>query len=1611
MSFQPTQIFEEGTTEEKGENARLSAFVGAIAVGDLVKSTLGPKGMDKILQSASTAEIMVTNDGATILKSIALDNAAAKVLVNISKVQDDEVGDGTTSVAVLAAELLREAEKLVDKKIHPQTIIEGYRIASQAALKALEGSAVDHSKNPEAFRQDLLAIARTTLSSKVLAQDRKQFAELAVDAVLRLKSSDLNHIQIIKKAGGKLSDSYLDEGFILDKKIGVNQPKRLEKAKILVANTSMDTDKVKIFGARVKVGSTSKLAELEKAEKEKMKAKVEKIKAHGINCFINRQLIYNWPEQLFTDAGIMSIEHADFDGIERLALVTGGEIASTFDHPDQVKLGHCDVIEEVIIGEDTLIKFSGVAGGEACTIVLRGATEQLLDEAERSLHDALAVLSQTVKEPRTTLGGGCAEMLMAKAVEGAATRVEGKRQLAVSSFAVALRQLPTILADNAGLDSGDLVARLRKALYDGLTTYGLDLMTPGGGITDMRDLGVIESYKLKKAVVSSASEAAELLLRVDDIIRAAPRRRERMILCSMSEITEAMEQSRIVDFFSSSPSSQQPKQRITNRRKPPPAKAAKGGSQSSSPSSSRAESQQTMPKSSQKPKRQRSQASALVPRAASLQPSIPSTPISKNMSSPQITKKRRSEGRNERVPETPPKKRAATSSQSQQTPKRTSQLVQANSPNTPFDISSGESSDSDCVIEKVQPSPKRKLVAPSPRARPAKKRKTDQQESINRGYASTKASVLAKGTTLARQNKRPAARGRQATSVAPQAPLPNLTSSVAGPSRSTSVPPAHIPPKPSQNENATQIENELDQENEKVQPTPKKRHQLEQQKANVKRRRVGDSIETPVSIDADDEDQPDSDIEVVKVLVSPRRKAAKGRATADKTIKTENSAQQRNVAPQRKTQSPSVTKRPTPAKSAVARDTTPSKTLHIDLTQEPSDSSDFSDEETTVPPKPALPASVQHILDVQNPQATTTEHTTTNTNNPVAAPRESIPIHEQRSPSPDLMTPLFGYIKCHQKKKAPSISNINSQSPDQDAPFPTAPEYQHNDTAAKKIKMEAHDSDMKSIKQESIEQHNSDDDESSSDEESHDGNMPLIKQENSSMCSQSSGEEEDFDEEDIKNIKKESYPSPLNIFALKEHESHPNEDSEKEDDDSEEDYQGLPDLSDDEMPHGANANEVEENEDVGSSPPVSYQLPKEGVSPKPVSATLEEVAMIDSADKNLSNTFGISKNNLSTLIKTEKGLSPSIYELQPVYSGEKLMQSHTPGTPSPFRPHHRDSLLGLKGILKGSGGRGHASDNESVYSPFPDISPLSGDEYATSSPTERVQQSKEQAKTVRPSERRKKTTPFPSIPVDTAASDAASRQETPTKVVAKRPPPVSNTIDVAESEDEVEKKLQEQQLEPGTDTHWIKPSEKEIKPPIIRDGVSEHAIKPTVALFKKKIAAGQGFNHDRSDDSNQKYNWKIDWSTPASLSERESQAVAAELEHRGIKTSQQYSNFWYNLTMKFSRLAGSPIPLFTAKKKALGTFVEEAMQNQEIRRRNRKKAALKQKKARRRERKKMQPKDVDAFLIPGDTDAESESEDSDSDLNGADLIAKMRADTEKRQRTYGGGTSCGRRSK
>ena len=364
------QILKNEAQSEKGEMARLSSFVGAIAIADLIKTTLGPKGMDKILQPL-TAEgagdkITITNDGATILKSIYVDNPAAKILVDISKTQDATVGDGTTTVAVLAGELLREAEKLIHMKFHPQIIIEGWREARKVARETLVKIAIDNSKDKELFKKDLINIAKTTLSSKLLTHEKEFFAKMVVDAVLRFHdlTPNLEYIHIIKKAGGSLKDSFLADGFILEKSISVSCPKMKKNPKILVANTQMDYDKIKIYGSRVKVDSIDKMAEIESAEKLKMKNKVDRILAHNIDVFINRQLIYNYPEQLLAEKGIMVIEHADFEGVERLAAVLGADILSTFDLPEKAKLGSCELVEEIMIGEDKMISFKGTKRGK-----------------------------------------------------------------------------------------------------------------------------------------------------------------------------------------------------------------------------------------------------------------------------------------------------------------------------------------------------------------------------------------------------------------------------------------------------------------------------------------------------------------------------------------------------------------------------------------------------------------------------------------------------------------------------------------------------------------------------------------------------------------------------------------------------------------------------------------------------------------------------------------------------------------------------------------------------------------------------------------------------------------------------------------------------------------------------------------------------------------------------------------------------------------------------------------------------------------------------------------------------------------------------------------------
>lgn len=522
--------------EDRGENARIQCFVGCIAVGDMLKSTLGPQGMDKILQRIQGAggprshRTEVTNDGATILSSMYLDNPAAKLLVDVSMKQDQSVGDGTTGVIVLAAEFLRQAERLIEKKIHPQVIIEGYRMAlevAQAKLQEVSLALTQGSVDPaerERFREVLEKIAQTTLSSKLLLHDKEHFAKLAVDAVLRLKDrSNLDLIQIIKKKGGSLKESVLEDGFILEKRVGNSQPKTVTDCKILIANTPMDTDKIKIYAAKVTVSDFDSVAEIEEAEKEKMRNKVDKIAAFGCNVFINRQLIYNYPEQLFADKKIAAIEHSDFEGMERLAAALGGEIISTFDSPSEAALGRCDKMEEIMIGEDKAIRFSGCAKREACTVILRGGSEHILDEAERSLHDAVAIVSQTCVEPAIVFGGGAAELAAATAVDALARSVQDKRSLAIQAFAEALRVIPNTLLDNAGLDSAEIMAKLNALHAAGKFEQGVDIADQDAG--DMRSRGIFEAYKSKKSQFYSAAEAAEQIIRVDNVIRCAPRQR------------------------------------------------------------------------------------------------------------------------------------------------------------------------------------------------------------------------------------------------------------------------------------------------------------------------------------------------------------------------------------------------------------------------------------------------------------------------------------------------------------------------------------------------------------------------------------------------------------------------------------------------------------------------------------------------------------------------------------------------------------------------------------------------------------------------------------------------------------------------------------------------------------------------------------------------------------------------------------------------------------------------------------------------------------------------------------------------------------------------------
>lgn len=502
---------------------------GSELMGSILQTTLGPKGALKIMQGPQS--VTVTNDGATILKNLVIDNPASKILINASISQDWEEGDGTTSVVVLASLLIEEAYKL---KIHPIKIIEGYQIGLQKAKEFLDKMSFEATDN------DIFNLAKTTICSKILKCNIDLFAKMCIEAVDRAEGGDLGLINIIKLSG-KLEESFLSRGFILKKNqdierniidtecsdnkiVDESMDNKTENIRVLIANTSLDTDKIKVFGAKVSVNSISKLSEIEEAEKLKMRKKIDKICSVPFQVFINRQLIYDYPFEIFREKRVVAIEHAEFEGVERLVKFLGGKIMSDFDNLDEECLGICSDVRNITIGNEKMIKFDRIHKS-ASTIVLRGSSEEVLEESERSIHDALCVLSRVKKDNRLIYGGGATEMELAMCLNEYALKFPGKESESILAFSRALQRIPVILCENGGFDGEEVKARIRSEHFNGKPSIGVDLHA--GEVGCMKKLGVVESLRIKKRVITAAIEVAQMIIKCDGFVKCRPRERSR----------------------------------------------------------------------------------------------------------------------------------------------------------------------------------------------------------------------------------------------------------------------------------------------------------------------------------------------------------------------------------------------------------------------------------------------------------------------------------------------------------------------------------------------------------------------------------------------------------------------------------------------------------------------------------------------------------------------------------------------------------------------------------------------------------------------------------------------------------------------------------------------------------------------------------------------------------------------------------------------------------------------------------------------------------------------------------------------------------------------------
>ena len=519
-SGQPVLVLKEGTTRNRGKEAQRNNIMAARVIGEVLKTTLGPRGMDKMLVD-SLGDITITNDGATILNEIEVEHPAAKMMVEIAKTQDDMVGDGTTTAVVLAGELLKKAEELLEQNIHPTIVVSGYR---KAALKAIE--VINNVAMPVEIddRPTLKKVAITSMSSKAIGPAKDHLADMAIDAVRQIVEqrgdkniADIDNIQVIKKTGKSILESQLVKGLVIDKEVvHPGMPKMVERAKIALLDAALEIEKTEM-SAEIRIRDPSQMKAFLDQENKMLQEMVDKIKASGANVVFCQKGIDDMAQHFLAKEGILAGRRVKQSDMEKLARATGGRIITDLGDLKAQDLGTAGLVEERKLGEDKMIFVEKCKDPRSVAIIIRAGLERMVDEAERAMTDALSVVSDVMETNKIVAGGGAVEIEVAKELRKYATSVGGREQLAIENFADAIEVVPKTLAENGGLEAIDVLVELRSAHEKQDGQYkGVNVFT--GKIENMRDKGVVEPLIVKEQAIKSATESAAMILRIDDVI-------------------------------------------------------------------------------------------------------------------------------------------------------------------------------------------------------------------------------------------------------------------------------------------------------------------------------------------------------------------------------------------------------------------------------------------------------------------------------------------------------------------------------------------------------------------------------------------------------------------------------------------------------------------------------------------------------------------------------------------------------------------------------------------------------------------------------------------------------------------------------------------------------------------------------------------------------------------------------------------------------------------------------------------------------------------------------------------------------------------------------------